>query len=96
VLLKDLFIRVESPGDVSLFVYDNNTFIVESFLPESVNVRISLDPRFAKIREITTEQEYAGKTMGAAGGFGMGGAKRMIYPVQIKPHSYRVFAATDN
>ena len=34
VLLRDLFVRIESPGDVSLFVYDNDTFIVESFLSE--------------------------------------------------------------
>ena len=49
-LLRDLFVRIESPGDVSLFVYDNDTFIVESFLPETVDVRISLDPRFGRIR----------------------------------------------
>jgi len=99
VLLKDLFVRVESPGDVSLFLYDNNTFIVESFLPENVDVRISLDPRFAKIQELTTGKEYSGKTTGGGsgfGGFGMGGDKRMVYPIQVKPHSYRVFAAMDS
>ncbi len=98
VLLRDLFVRVESPGDVSLFLYDNNTFIVESFLPESVDVRISLDPRFTKIQELTNGREYSGKTMGGGGGFGgfgMGGEKRMTYPMQIKPHSYRVFAALE-
>ena len=31
-LLGDFYVRVESPGDVSLFVYDNGAFIVESFL----------------------------------------------------------------
>ncbi len=96
ILLKDLFVRVESPGDVSLFLYDNNTFIVESFLPENVDVRISLNPQFPKIVELTTGREYSGKVMGGGGGFGMGGEKRMIYPIQIKPHSYRVFSALDN
>jgi hypothetical protein len=95
VLLKDFFVRVESPGDVSVFVYDNNTFIVESFLAESIDVRLSLDPRFAKVREIAGGSEIAGKLAGAGGGFGMGAPKRMIYPVELKPHSYRVFEAVE-
>jgi hypothetical protein len=98
VLLRDLFVRIESPGDVSLFVYDNSTFIVESFLPESVDVRISLDPQFTRIREVTTGQEFSGQSSGGAGGFagfGMPASKRTVIPIQIKPHSYRVFSAKE-
>jgi hypothetical protein len=94
-LLGDLFVRVEAPGDVSLFVYDNDTFIIESFLPESVNVQVSLDPKYSKIREITTDQTISGRS-GMTGGFGLfgsGSTKRMQFPVPIKPHSYRVFSA---
>ncbi len=96
VLLGDQYVRIESPGDVSLFVYDNNTFIVESFLPDPVDIKISLDPRFTKIQEVTTGQEFTGQASGGAGGFGGFGmpmSKRMLYPVQLKPHSYRVFSA---
>ena len=85
-----------NPGDVSLFVYDNDTFIVESFLPETVDAKISLDPRFGRIRELTTGEELAGQSGGAAGGFGGFGAsgrKRTVVPVKIKPHSYLVFSA---
>jgi hypothetical protein len=95
-LLRDFFVRIESPGDVSLFAYDNDTFIVESFLPEAVDVRISLDPRFGRVRELTTGEEFAGQSGGAAGGFGgfgMSGGKRTVVPVKIKPHSYLVFSA---
>jgi hypothetical protein len=94
-LLGDLFVRVESPGDVSLFIYDNDTFIVESFLPEPVNVQVSLDPKYSKIRELTSDQIISGQS-GMSGGFGFfggGGSKRMQFPVTIKPHSYRVFSA---
>ena len=95
VLLRDLFVRVESPGDVALFVYDNNTFIVESFLPGSVDVRISLDSKHGRIRDLITGEELAAqpgaKTFGF-GGFGGGGGNRSVCPVQIKPHSYRVFS----
>jgi hypothetical protein len=95
VLLRDLFVRVESPGDVSLFAYSNDTFIIESFLQENADFQISLDPRFSRILELTTGQEFSGK-LGASGGFGFfgaGGDKRMMIPMQIKPHSYRVFSA---
>ena len=96
MLLRDLFARVESPGDVSLFVYDNNTFIVESFLPESVEIRISTDSRFSRIQDLVTGQGFSGQSSGASGGFGIfgtGGGKRLIYPMKINPHSYRVFSA---
>lgn len=85
VLLRDLYVRAETPGDVSLFVYDNGTFIVESFLPDTIDVRISMDPRFTKIKEVTTGEEFSGKP----------GGRRTVYSVQIKPHSYRVFSAVE-
>jgi hypothetical protein len=96
VLLRDIFVRIESPGDVSLFVYDNNTFIVESFLPENTEVRISLDRKYTKIRDIITGQEFTGQptgsSFGGSFGFGAGAGNRLSYPIQIKPHSYRVFS----
>ena len=97
VLLRDSFVRIESPGDVSLFVYDNRSFIVESFLPESVDLSISLDPKCAKIRDLITGEEFtaqpAAKSFGGGfGGFGAGGGNRLVIPMKLKPHSYRVFA----
>jgi hypothetical protein len=98
VLLRDLFVRVESAGDVSLFVYDNNTFIVESFLPESADARISLDAKFSKLRDLVTGEEISAQPApksfaGGFGGFGGGGGNRAVCSMQIKPHSYRVFLA---
>ena len=86
-----------APGDVSFFIYDNNTFIVESFLSGSVDVRVSLNPKFSKIRDLITGEELsaqpgAQELPGGFGGFGAGGGKRLVCPLQIKPHSYRVFS----
>lgn len=96
VLLRDSFVRIESPGDVSLFVYDNNTFIVESFRPESIDINISLDPKYKKVRDLITGEEIASKptprAFGGFGGFGAAGGERVVCPVKLKPHSYRVFA----
>ncbi len=97
VLLRNFPVRIESPGDVSFFIYDNNTFIVESFLSGSVDVRVSLDPKFSKIRDLITGEELSAQPgaqsfPGGFGGFGAGGGKRLVCPLQIKPHSYRVFS----
>ncbi len=95
-LLADLYVRVESPGDVSLFVYDNDTFIVESFLDERADIQISLDPKYSKIRDLLSGEEHEGKAGGAGGGlFGFGNFNdsRVKVPLSIKPHSYRVFSA---
>lgn len=99
VILRDFYVRVESPGDVSLFAYDNDTFIVESFLPESVDLRVSLDRKYAGLRDLVTGEEIASRTglgsqAGGFVGFGTGGGIRTIFPVTLKPHSYRVFSAT--
>lgn len=92
-LLKGMFVRVEAPGDVSLFVYDNRTFIVESFRPETIDLRISLDPAISTIKDIVTGEELAGKAAAAGGMFGFGGGdKRVIVPMKLKPHSYRAFS----
>jgi hypothetical protein len=95
VLLQNSFVRIESPGDVSLFVYDNRAFIVESFLPGSVDVRISLDPKYGKIRDLITGEELSAQAAPKGfGGFGGGGGNRLLCPIQLKPHSYRVFSVT--
>jgi hypothetical protein len=41
-LTRELPVRVDGPGRVSLFVYDNDTFIVESFLDEPVDVGVTV------------------------------------------------------
>jgi hypothetical protein len=88
VLLGGMFVRVEAPGDVALFVYDNGTFIVESFRPEPVAVTLSLDARYTGVREVTTGETLAGKagTSGGFGLFGAGGVKRTPVPVEINHH----------
>ena len=83
VMMKDVFVRVDGPAYVSLFVYDNNTFIVESFLSNSTDIKIVMDKRFSKLRDALSGREMAGQASG----------DKIIYEVKIKPHSYLVFSA---
>jgi len=98
-LLKDFFVRAESPGDVSLFVYDNDTFIVESFRDEITDIRISLDSAYGKIQDVINGNDLeaeAGSAPGGFFGFGASDTARLKVPVTLKPHSYRVFRAVRN
>src|SRR6202142_2491867 len=83
VLMKDLPVRVESPAQVALFLYDNDSFIVESFQPQGSQVTIVTDARMTKLRDLRSGQVLTGQARGNS----------MLFEAPIPPHSYRVFAA---
>lgn len=95
VMSKDLGIYIEGPSKVSLFMYDNGTFIVESFNDTPVDIKIVTTKSTNKLTDIidnailqpVTEEE----------GFGRFHPRRRnavntnSYSLTLKPHSYRVF-----
>jgi hypothetical protein len=83
VLAKDLFARLEGPSQVSLFVYDNDSFIVESFLPNASVVRVVTAKRIGKLRDLVSGAEIAGQARG----------EQTVFEMPVMPHSYRVFSA---
>jgi len=87
-LLKDLYVHVESPSQVALFVYDNETFIVESFLAESAEVRIVVDKRLGSLRDVLSGDLLTGEEIKDWLGNNTG---KIGYKAMIKPHSFRVF-----
>jgi hypothetical protein len=91
VLSQDIKVRIECPAQVSLFVYDNDTFIVESFLPENVNVKIITDKRIDRLKNILTGEEITGKTAQNNRIWGREKEETKAFDVTIRPHSYIVF-----
>lgn len=92
VLMRDFYVRLDGPSQIALFVYDNDTFIVESFLPDTVDVKIVTDKRISKLRDILSGDELSGKVLSAPPVRGQQPTPdKMAFDVQIKPHSYRVF-----
>lgn len=83
VLTPELPVRIEGQSQVALYVYDNDTFIVESFLPHGTEVRIVADKRFAKLRDLLTGAELVGQPRG----------NRVVFEAPLRPSSYRVFSA---
>ncbi len=92
ILCKQLKVQLEGPGQVSLYIYDNNTCIVESFLDKETEVKLVTTKQFSKITDLNTNQSFAGETRKP--GFSYiekTQPEKNVYPVIVKPHSFRVF-----
>lgn len=93
VLSQDLEMRLEAPAKVSLFLYDNGTYIVESFCDEPVTVRLVTDPGIASLEDVLdgsrverlSEEKKArsNRRLPAEG-------EKNIFRLTLMPHSYKV------
>lgn len=93
VLTRSLFVRLEGPAQVCLFPYNNNTFIVESFLPSESGVKVYVPKDFKKLRNLVTGAVTIGETETPGPGRFEQGERRMGFSLALPPHSYSVFAA---
>jgi hypothetical protein len=95
-----MFVRLDAPAMVSLFAYDNDKFIVESFAENPVQARIITDARITKLHDVVTGEELTAQAP-AGGGGGRGGrgggrggaAPTTTFQVNLTQGSYRVFSA---
>jgi len=77
-------VRLDAPSRVSLFVYDNDKFIVESFQENPVpTAHVITDKRITKLRDMLTGQMLMGTPQGST----------MVFNTPLVPGSYRVFSA---
>jgi hypothetical protein len=91
------FRLADAPAQVSLFPYDNRTFVVQSFLDTQVTVTVFVAGATGSITDLVNGQTIA-RTQAPApaeGRRGRGGAGTpgTSYTITIPPHSYRAFAA---
>ena len=94
VVCKGMNVRIEGPSNVSLYVYDNGTFIVESFLDEPVTINVLTDQNTSKLEDLvngSTINVYKPLDPPATVMFRNAGAPTNTYKVTLMPHSYRVF-----
>jgi hypothetical protein len=83
VVARDMFVRLDAPSMVSLFPYDNDTFIVESFGPDPVQARLVAAKRITKLVDLETGEELTGQAQG----------NNTVFETPLKSGTYRVFAA---
>jgi hypothetical protein len=94
-VMRGFPVRLDGPSRVALFAYDNNTFIVESYLPTAVDVTLSLTGHFDKITNVVTSENLVGMQPPTDWSRRSGGAgeSRATFGVHLLPHSYLVFQA---
>jgi hypothetical protein len=90
-------IRIDSaPAQVALFRYDNNTFIVQNYLPTEAEVTVSVAGTAAQIDDLLTGDSLApaatGRGFGGFRGRGPAGPPRTSFTFIVLPHSYMAFA----
>ena len=92
IVLRDFPIILDAPGQVGLFGYDNNTFVVESYLPTPTVVSVAVAGGATRLRNLVTGQAIEGTAPPATRPNQMGaGPVRYTFALQIKPHSYAAF-----
>jgi hypothetical protein len=92
VLCKQLNVQIEGSSKISLYVYDNNTFIVESFLDTETVAKVVTPLSFNTITDLNTSQVINGELRKP--GFSYverNTGSKNVYTLTIKPHSFRVF-----
>ena len=93
IATQGLDLRMDGPAEVSLFLYDNDTLIVESFRDQGSEVSIVAPPATKGLRDLETGEVLTGETVPEGQGrFRPPDAGRTRIKVPVKPHSYRAFA----
>ena len=101
-LQGDFPVRIDAPAQVSLFAYDNGSFIVESFRPGPVRVRVSVTGVHQKLTDALSNEAInadadPGVELQARTDAQLrdpDATARTSFTVEIAPHSYRVFRAS--
>ena len=89
-LLQGFPVQLDAPSQVSLFVYDNNHFVVQSFRDAPVTVKVSVLGTHSTIRNIATAATVSGEPVPPRPKGQMPlTAKRTSFTLTIMPHKFR-------
>ncbi len=91
VASQGMNVRMEGPSNVSIFLYDNGTFIVESFLPEPVKVKVIATGSAGSIEDLLSGETITGAAVMAFMARNRQADPERSFEITVKPHSYRVF-----
>jgi hypothetical protein len=97
VVMRNFFVRIDGASQVSLFAYDNGTFVVESFLAGRTDVRVTVEGEFTKLRNLVTGElvpSYVPEVPLRAQRHppGPDTVKKSHFIVPLQPHSFAAFA----
>jgi hypothetical protein len=90
ILTPQMPALLEAPGYTSLFVYDNNTVIVESFSGEKQQVKLRLAEGFTGARDLISGKEISGEKKDYYLSRRLPPVSKLVLNLEVKPHSYLV------
>ncbi len=85
-LLRGMPVEMDAPSKVSLFVYDNQTFVVESYRDQAVQVKVTVQGAFTKLRNLANGEVTEGKAIKPGKG-----QEQSSFEVTVAPHSFLSF-----
>jgi hypothetical protein len=91
-VMTDFPVRLDAPAKVSLFAYDNGSFIVESFRDEPTDVTILLPEGSALTNLVTGDHPAALPPAKPQRGIYPPQTRGNAFRVHLQPHSYLVFS----
>jgi hypothetical protein len=91
ILSQDMDITIEGPSKISLFLYDNGTFIVESYADVPTSVKINIKSANQSLTEITTGLTYKGVNGKSPRIWGRNISDITSFDINLKPHSFKVY-----
>lgn len=56
IFTRDQFAQLDAPAQVALFVYDNQSLVVESYLPEPTDSVVYLPEGYTRLRDLQSDQ----------------------------------------
>jgi hypothetical protein len=94
VITAHLPVQLEAPGKVSLFVYDNGTFIVENFRDDTVDAAAVLPLSRTALEDVSTGEALTLSERQRNPGWGKPSVPvNKAASFKVAPHSFRVFRA---
>jgi hypothetical protein len=94
-ILENLPVQIDAPSQVSLFAYDNNSFVVESFRDQPVKVAVIAAEGISRIRNVATGEVAQAVVAAPAPAEGMHRRhpkqKGTRFEIEIAPHSIAAF-----
>ncbi len=92
VLGAKMNVTLEGPGNIAIYVYDNNTCIVESFLDKDAEISLVTAKAFKTLTDLTSNEKIPGTQRRAPYSWTEpGGKEKNAFALTLKPHSFRVF-----
>jgi hypothetical protein len=79
---RGLPVRLQGPSQVALFAYDNDAYVVHSFLDRMGMVELAVDGRDASLVDLQTGALVPGQPRG----------EETVFPVFLQPHEHRAYA----